>query len=82
MRIYSFGIRLVENVTKYSKGQVMALTQVEPYVVDSTANFTVANITANVITANTVTLGSNVSLTANNYVSTSRSLYMNLLFGG
>ena len=65
----------------------MGLTYVEPYVVDTTANYTVANITAaNVIAANVRVSGNlifgSTTITANNLSSIGRSLYMGIVFGG
>jgi hypothetical protein len=60
----------------------MALTQVEPYVVDSSASFTVANITVgNVVATGNITLGNTV-ITSTNYSSLGRALYMGIVFGG
>lgn len=66
----------------------MALTQVEPYIVDSTASYTVGNIsTGNIVASGNLTVNNslilgNLVLTANNFSSTGRALYMGIVFGG
>lgn len=96
----------------------MAFTQVEPYVVNSTANYVVGNLTTGSITATGNVAAANLSLTGNlsvtnitaanslvvantitaagirvantvidgtftaNIITSSRALYMGLMFGG